>query len=137
MIHICSVLMLAISAWEDIRKRQIYILPVIVFMGIGLIFHFFKADFEWKQVLYGMLPGALSILMSKVGNDCIGSGDSLLLLAVGSLEGITFSVKWVSMTCVFILGFSMIMLACGKLHRKSKVACAPFLLLGYIGVWLI
>lgn len=137
MVHICSFMMVGIAAWEDIRKRSIYIMPLIFFTVIGVGFQIYINHFSWIFMLHGILPGIISALISKLGNDCIGMGDSLLLMSVGILEGSIFCVKLIGLACGGILIFSMFMMAVGKLHRKSQVACVPFLMLGYIGAWFI
>lgn len=137
MIHMCSALMLVVSVLEDVRKQKIYVFPIFVLCIIGILFKIGSSDFSLVLLLKGGLPGFVSFFVSKLCGDCIGKGDSILVLCIGLLEGIDFCMRFIGITSVCIFCFSVIMLGIGKLHRKSQVACVPFLMIGYLGAWLI
>ena len=134
---LCGFISMGIALIDDVREQKIRWIPVTVSIGIGLIFRLCFNAFEWKTACMGMFPGVISFLVSKACNECIGAGDSLLILGIGLLHGFSFCIKVVLNTCICIFFFSVIMLFIGRLHRKSQVACMPFLFLGYLGAWLL
>ena len=134
---ICGCVSMAVALFDDIREQKIRWFPIVLCIGIGLISKMDVHTLTWKEICMNIAPGTISFLVSKAGDECIGAGDCLLILDIGLLYGFSFCMKMILIACVVIFFFSVIMLLKGKLHRKSQVACVPFLFLGYIGAWLI
>lgn len=137
MVQLCIFLMIFTLTYDDIREKKISAVPIILCTIVGIGMQIYQKTFEWELCLVGAIPGGVSLMISKLFNNCIGLGDILVILCVGILNGWIFCLKFLFISCIFIFGYSVIMMALGKLHRKSRVACVPFLLLGYIGAWLL
>lgn len=137
MVQICTFLMIFMSIYDDIREKKISVLPIVLCTMAGTGIQIYQQTFQWDFYLTGAIPGGVSYLISKIFGDCIGMGDILVIFCVGILNGWTFCLKFLFVSCICIFVFSMIMMILGKLHRGAQVACMPFFMLGYIGAWLL
>ncbi len=133
----CSIVSMIVALCDDLKEKKIRIFPVILCLGIGLTAKMCIGVCEWKEILMGVVPGVMSCLISKLCQNCIGAGDSLLILNIGLLCGWAFCMKTILLACIGIFIYSIIMLFMKRIHRYSQVACVPFLLFGYIGAWLL
>lgn len=133
----CCIVSMVIALFDDLRERKIRVFPVVFCLGIGMTAKVFLGLFEWKEALIGVMPGVLSCLISKLCQNCIGAGDSLLILNIGLLHGCVFCIMTILLACIGIFVYSILMLFLKRIHRYSQVACVPFLFLGYIGAWLL
>jgi len=136
-LDICAMTCLSIALYDDLRERKIRIIPVIFIMILGGVFLVFFMNEQWSIMAKGCIPGVISFMISKLSNECIGKGDCLLILCVGVLKGYSFCIHFVLISCIIIFLFSCFMMLGGRLHRKSQVPCVPFLMIGYIGAWLL
>lgn len=125
------------SGYEDIRERQIYISPVVLWMILGMFVRIENENLTVASIVSGMIPGIISFVLGKLNPSFIGEGDSLLIMCVGLLNGFSFCILFLSVTFSLVFLFSIVMMSIGKLHRKSQVPCVPFMVLGYIGAWLL
>ena len=125
--HICSMLLVSYPIYRDIKTQQIQLFPGVCLILVGMIARVVSGDMLDAAWLIGGLPGVV----------CIGAGDSFLIGGIGLLEGINFCGRMLAVTATLIFIFSVGMMIFGKLHRKSKVACVPFLAIGYVGAWLL
>lgn len=149
MTHICSALMIFYPIYEDLKEKKISIAPALCLMAVGMMvkavggglngegFSAGGSEMGVAAWFAGLIPGILLFAVGRIFGNCIGEGDCILIAGVGLLEGIVFCGRMLAVTgcCIFI--FSIMMLAFGKLGRKSKVACVPFLALGYMGAWFL
>ena len=135
--HICSMLLVTYPIYRDIKTQQIQLFPGVCLILVGMIARVVSGDMLDAAWLIGWLPGVACFLAGKVFGDCIGAGDSFLIGGIGLLEGINFCGRMLVVTATLIFIFSVGMMIFGKLHRKSKVACVPFLAIGYVGAWLL
>ncbi len=134
---VCSVVSMVTALFDDLKERKIRVVPLVLCLGIGLTAKACFGLFEWKEVLTGALPGMMSCLISKFCQNCIGEGDSLVILNIGLLRGCSFCMKTILLSCISIFIYSILMLFKKRIHRYSQVACVPFLCFGYMGAWLL
>lgn len=123
---------LGVNSWTDIRKREVSLGFTGIFAVAGIIWRLFS-----KGSLVEILPvagvGLLFTGISVITGGALGMGDSLVLLALGTvmnmgdffpmLLGAIFS----SAACAGIL------LGILKKSRNTEIPFVPFLLLGYLG----
>ena len=125
------------SGYEDLRDQKIRVVPVVLCMILGLSMRI-CAEAPWMStLLLDAMPGVSCFVISRVWNHFLGDGDSLLILCVGMLNGFWFCIVFVSLTFTCIMFFSMLMLGFKKLTRYSVVPCVPFMIVGYMGAWLL
>lgn len=136
-VKIVMLLCLMFSGYEDIREQQIHVLPVLLCMVFGIIVRIGTVNFTGSSIVFGALPGIISFILGKICQSSIGEGDSLWILCVGVLNGFWFCISFLGITFTLVFLFSAVMMWIGKLHRKSQVACVPFMVFGYLGAWLL
>lgn len=135
--HICSLIFIVYPVYEDVRTREIRLFPGLCLIAAGVLARTAAGDISGAAWLLGGLPGVLSFLIGKLFGGCIGGGDSFLIGGIGLLEGMNFCWRMMIISGGLIFIFSIGMMAAGKLRRKSKVPGTPFLVLGYLGAWLL
>lgn len=135
--HICSAALIFWPIYEDLREQKISIFPAMGFIAIGVLAKLVNMDDSAVIWLSGAVPGILVFLAGRMFGKCIGAGDCFLIVGAGLMEGARFCCRMLAVTGCGIFIFSMGMMAVGRLQRKSKVACVPFLALGYVGAWFL
>lgn len=123
--------------YRDIKEKKICIIPALICVALGLILEAVSGGGNGWQWLAGMVPGGVLMLSGRLFNDCIGSGDIILILGLGLLEGFYFCVCSLAIAGAGIFVFSVGALLSGRLHRNSRVAFVPFLVFGYAGAGLL
>ncbi len=135
--HICSMLLVLYPVYRDIKERKIYILPAMILVGVGLAGGAASGNASLWQCLTGMIPGGILFLLGRLLNGCVGSGDCVLILGLGLLEGFYFCICSLAIAGGGIFLFSVAALLTGLVQKNSKVAFVPFLVLGYGGAGLL
>ncbi len=126
--------MLVLCAYEDIKKKQIRVITVLVFGILGLVFHMLNMEMDIWNILGGMLVGAILFLVSILSREQIGKGDALMLTISGIYLGL-FGNLILLWGATFILGLAGI--GCRAFNKKVRsLPFAPFLLLVYILILL-
>ena len=85
--NICGFVSMGAALFDDVREQKIRWLPIALCMGLGFISKMYVHALTWNEICVSIAPGAISFLVSKAGDECIGAGDSLLILDIGLLHG--------------------------------------------------
>lgn len=122
---------LGILALIDMKKKQI---PVL---GIGVLFFVFLmgnlcTDFDMVELLLGLLPGGVALLLSYVTGGKLGSGDGFVLLAVGIGTGLYQTVFIWGIALFLAAVTAMVLLALKKVRRKTELPFVPCIFWGYV-----
>lgn len=123
--------LLGVLSLIDVKKKQI---PVA---GIGLLFLAaffarFEAGFQLTELLAGLLPGGIALFVSYATGGKLGSGDGLVLLAVGLGFGLSQTVFiWGIALCLAAVA-AVVLLALKKAGRKSELPFVPCIFWGYV-----
>lgn len=135
--HICSLLLVLYPVYRDIKEKKINMFPAVFLVGLGLIGQVISGNTNVWQWMAGIIPGAVIVIVSCLFNGCIGIGDGILICGLGLLEGFGFCIRTLVIAGGGIFMFSVAALLTGLVHRNSKVAFVPFLVLGYGGAGLL
>ncbi len=130
-------ILLAYCSKEDIKTKQIPVIPVAVFAVIGFFWNLLSEEKSVRQILAGASIGVIMLAISILSHEKVGKGDALILGCVGIYFGFysTLFMWWGSSVLLAVFGISMI--AAGKLPgRKAKLPYVPFLLFTYMVVCL-
>lgn len=125
------------SGYEDIREQKIRVAPVVLCLVLGMAARIFVEMPPFSSLVLDAVPGIVCFAASRGWNHFLGDGDCLIILCVGLINGIWFCMAFLFWTFACVLVFSMIMLGQGKLTRYSQIPCVPFMILGYIGAWML
>lgn len=116
----------------DIKKREIPIASVIVFIIASLPLNKWTRQFTWYEVSLGAFVGVVLLVISKFTAESIGYGDGLVVMVMGLYMGIWDSLSILFWGLLFASIFSIILVNVKKRGWKSKIPFVPFLLLSYV-----
>jgi len=116
---------------HDIRYKTIPVIPVIVMGGMLLTYRVWNGT-GWMELIGGCLPGGIFLLISLLTREKIGSGDGLVLLALGCGFAIEEVVGIVGMALFFAAIVAIVLLVVKKASRKTEIPFVPFLFLGFL-----
>ncbi len=134
---ICSV--------TDVKRRCIYNRDAFAYFVLAVtgrmavILHLLlndrgaQAAIVCSRIFAGLIPGALCLLVSYLGRQGLGYGDSVLVLICGISLGIR-NCMWITFTAFFWAGIWAVILLLIRRAEDQKKAFpfVPFLLLGYM-----
>ena len=134
--QLCWSAYLCFLGWLDIRHRKIPLLYLLLGIGSAFGVLFFQEKGMWLLLLGGAGVGILFLGVSKITNEALGYGDSLVILGLGILLGL-----WQIMT-LLVLAFSlaaissMVLLVLKKMNRRTTLPFIPFLALSYLVIFV-
>lgn len=86
--QICAFALLAISAIQDIKGREISMIPLLFGCVMGVIYQCYGCGLSIGEVVGGASIGIGLILMSIVSDQQVGLGDGFVLVGTGLFIGI-------------------------------------------------
>lgn len=128
--------MLGVTAWTDYRRKQVSMLLLGVFAGLGI-----TGQLIWKQeslvsLAAGILPGMLVLGAGRLTKGGIGAGDGWILCVTGIYLGFYKNMQLFFTALLFSAISGVVLIAAKKANRKTELAFVPFLLAAYIGMVL-
>lgn len=145
MIRIMTGVILLLWAVEDIRYmsiRNTHLIGGSVLLLLFVALERFNIDVRSigrggvADVLVGMSPGLVLLLLSLTGGNVIGAADGMVIFLLGMIYGVwevtEILLASLSLFCVLMGG----MLWTKKIERKTRVPFLPFVLIGYLVVCL-
>jgi leader peptidase (prepilin peptidase) / N-methyltransferase len=132
-LHILGGILLIFVLKDDLKDKQIRILPV-VFIGVLGFFIRCVLNCDVMDGLLGTVIGMLLLLIGKITRQSIGYGDGLVFISIGMLIGIkqVTMVLFASLLLAFI--YSIVLLIFKKVRRKTSFPFVPFIFLSYLGI---
>ena len=126
-------LFLAIAAKRDVKTKDITIGYLVIGITVVLIYQIFWRKLSVLSFVLGIITGGIFLGLSKLTEEGIGYGDSLMILILGAFLGVWKLMLVLMIAFLGVSIISMIGLHMGVLSRSSKVAFYPYLLAGYVG----
>jgi leader peptidase (prepilin peptidase)/N-methyltransferase len=128
-------LLLVGSVVSDVRKSSI---PLWWLFGNGLlaVAVLYVSDAAFSEMMWGLLPGTILLLLALVTEGRIGKGDAFLVLVMGMYLGLwaCFSVLLLSLSLAAVFG--VFRKAVRHVSMKRSVIFTPFLCMGF-GIWWV
>lgn len=123
-----------IETYTDIRKRKIFIIPVVVLLISGILMNLIKYQKGVVFVVSGCIVGMVLLFVSFLLKQCIGYGDSVLFIGIGACYGLykTVIILWVSLMLAGVIGG--IYLFIKKQRFDSKLAFSPFIIITIVAI---
>lgn len=118
--------------WSDIKIKEISVVFLMVFGGIGVLVLVCFRQIAWTEALAGIGLGIGMIGISKITKGGIGMGDGGVLCVMGLYIGF-----W-SVLEIFFLGLilaalvSTYLIVIKKVRRKTQIPFVPFLMVGFL-----
>lgn len=130
--EICMTVFLGINTWTDIRKKEICVPVLCIFLTGGIFLRVSEGTF-WTEGLISMGIGVVAAVISVLTRGEIGFGDGLLILAMGSVLK-SRELLGILLAALLLCGiYSGLQLLVFKKKRDTEIPFAPFLLAGYLG----
>ena len=123
---------LVLLAVSDVRSLSIPVWPVPVLAAFSVCSHLILGDFSAVQILAGVLPGLILMLICAVHPASVGRGDALLITVCGA--GIGFFAEFEALvTALFLCGaYAAWLLVRKKAKGNDCLPFLPFLAAGHI-----
>ena len=134
--HFLIMSFLGINSWIDIQKKQISLVSVGFFMAVGILYECVVQN-KNPDVFWGLLPGAVLLGVSKFSREALGMGDALLMLVLGIYLGLEAALDVLLLALFLAAVWAGILIVVGKKGRNYAFPFVPFLLIGYVGRWLL
>lgn len=129
--NVILLILLFICAMEDLKRKEVTIMYILMFGIIGVILHLLCPNCSIYSMLWGLLLGISIMVVSLFSRGNIGMGDGILLTVTGVYLGGYKNLE-LFLTGLFLAGiWSLGLLVLKKKKRKEKIAFMPFLLIAY------
>ena len=131
-VKICMTVLLVINTWTDIRKKEICLPVLFIFLTGGILWRI-RQGLLWPAGIISMGIGVFIILIALISGGMVGFGDGLLILTMGSVLGageLAGILCGALLLCGIYSGIEYLML---KKSRSEEIPFVPFLLIGYFG----
>ena len=144
--ELIALFVLAISAYTDIKERNIYTMPLIVSAAGAVIMSVImiigapageECDIFYSELAGPALVGALIIFAAALFKGHIGAGDAYLLAALGFILGIRqhLGTMIIAVFAAFIYAGVCVMI--GRTQKRrfyAEIPFAPFVMIGFVFV---
>ena len=115
----------------DLKYRKIPVAAVALLCG-GVSGYRFITGTGFLELLCGLLPGVLLLLFAFVTRESIGTGDGLVLCALGMFCGAKTALAVLGMALVLASVLAMVLLVLRRAGRKTELPFLPCLWGGYL-----
>ena len=119
----------------DIKTKMIPVTAVMIAAASVLLYRFY-IGVGIRELVIGLIPGALLLVLAFVTRESIGTGDGMMLCILGLFCGWRQSLAIFGMALVLSAILSIILLVCRKAGRKTELPFLPSLLGGYLLYYL-
>ena len=116
---------------EDVRKKTIPVIPMMIFGVAGVAFHLYYGRLNIIAVTSGLIPGVIAYIISVLTAEKIGRGDALLLMVTGIYMGFWGNVFMLWFALIFAAIGGLIAMAFFKKPKGYELPFVPFLLISF------
>lgn len=143
--EVCALLILAVSAYTDIKERNIYIMPLVIgaisAMSLSIISFINTPCGEltkqvFSEIISPLLAAGFVILITYMLRDNIGVGDGYLFAMLFLMIGVVRNVRLICVASIFvgIFGAIVMMIRLDKVYKR--IPFAPFMMAGFITIMI-
>lgn len=123
--------LLGLCTWEDVRKKEVTVIYVLLFGVAGVVMHLLFPVCSIYNLLWGGLLGGVMMLASVVSHGNIGMGDAILLVVTGIYLGGADNLELFLTGLLLAAVWSLGLLIFKKKRGNDEIAFIPFLLVSY------
>lgn len=127
-----NLLLLGLNCWGDIKKREIYLIPTILYGLLGLILQLYELKSIHLGLLTGMIPGLFLLMTGMVSSGKVGYGDGILVLALGIWIGFFKCLMTLTTGLLLAAIWSAFSLVIKRFKKDDQIPFIPFLFFGYL-----
>lgn len=125
---------LGILSIEDIKEKKITVSLVLLSAICGICMHLFFQTESIFDMLQGMLPGLLLLLVCACSHGKIGLGDGLLVMLTGLYLGWEKNIYLLFWSVILTGLWAIILLLFYRKEKTYEIPFAPFLFAAYLGM---
>lgn len=133
--NITQLFLLMLSAFSDIRKKEISLWIVICMAFLSLsdgAIALFNGKRTIEDLAICLIPGAVMILLALLSRQSMGYGDGVIILAIGMTFGISKLFVGIAIA-LFTSGImSIFLIAIRKAKRNDTFPLVPFIFAGMV-----
>ena len=125
-----SLVFLLLNSWQDLKKKEIFLVPTLVFLAAGILLSLLKV-LHGAGLSASFLCGAGGALFSMLSGERIGLGDVLILMTLClflNAEEMLIVLSSGSLFCMTAGVFLLIRTS----GREKRIPFIPFLLAGTV-----
>lgn len=123
---------LTIGSVFDIKTRRIPNIFIYSFSTLILVITLLSTNLPFNEHLYGLIPGAILLLISKLTKEAIGIGDCLVIALLGFVYGISLHIELLLIVFGLLLITSIMLVVLKKAGRKTSLPMIPFILASFL-----
>ncbi len=123
-------------AWQDLKKKQIYLSLIVVGFVIIFVTSLVTQPFNIVSRGAGLSLGICMLILSKLTRNQIGMGDGLIISIIGISMGFFVNSAVLIYSLILSTVFSIVLLVFFKKNSKTAFPFVPFIFLSYMGVFL-
>lgn len=116
----------------DLKKREISLVSAGIFAVAGIFGAWYQGKIGW-QYAAAVAVGLIFLAISFMTKGELGMGDSLLIIALGTMLSLEELVMVLMMAMAGCTVYAGVLLLGFRKNRKTQIPFVPFLLLGYTG----
>ncbi len=128
--------LLGLCTLEDLKRRELTVIYILLFGIGGVLLHLFAPVCSIYSVLWGMMLGIAMVFMSLVTRGSVGMGDGILLMVTGVYLGADGNLELFMTGLFFAALWALALLVLKKKKGKEEIAFVPFLLISYFTMLL-
>ena len=118
-------------AFCDIRSKEIPILPVGLYGATLLVVRLWQGA-EFMEIVPGLIPGAVALVLSVCSEGKVGIGDGLVLCALGMGYSLHPLLGVLGLALVFAATGAIVLIVLKKVGRNREMPFLPYLFAGYL-----
>jgi len=132
---IMGVYLISLS-YSDMKRRKLSVGVIVLGFLSALVFQAITGIESWRAVAGGILTGFLFMGISRLTEEKIGYGDSLLTIVLGTFLGMWKLLILLLGAFGLAAAVSILLMIKRKFTRKSMIPFVPFLTVAYMGEML-
>ena len=123
---------LAYQTYKDIREKSVSLKSIIIFSLASVVINVCMNNISLISMFLGITVGLCVILIGKLMNDGIGSGDGAVLSSIGILIGGKMCLLVFILAITISAAVVIILLALKKVKMKQELPFIPYILCAYM-----
>ena len=126
-----------LTAFDDIKTKQVRMLEIIVFGILGIIVNIVWPVKSFESIICGLLVGIVLYLFSILTNEKIGKGDCFIIMVSGLYLGFIDVLVLIWISSLLALIYGLITIKRLKKDRSYEMPFVPFLLSGFLLMYAV
>lgn len=115
----------------DLKWKKVVVWAVLL-SGVFVLVYRIVSGAGISELLAGLVPGLVLLLVSRCTRESIGIGDGLVLCVLGLFCGLRQVLAVLGMALVLSAALAMVLLVLKKAGRKTELPFLPCLFAGYL-----